>query len=139
MIKDLAVNLSIGRDVAGPYAIGIAELFGAHLAGIAFSYDPVIPPHYDIMGLGPRTPALIISPYDRRGGNPDGGAVDHTVYEFSSVLRFIELLFKLPAMTERDKQANPLLGALDFRHPPDLKPLVLPYRRDCPYGSWAKT
>src|SRR5260221_647362 len=35
MIKDLAVNLSIGRDVAGPYAIGIAELFGAHVAGIA--------------------------------------------------------------------------------------------------------
>ena len=44
MIKDLAVNLSIGRDVAGPYAIGIAELFGAHVAGIAFRYEPVIPP-----------------------------------------------------------------------------------------------
>jgi phospholipase C len=98
-------------------------------------YDPVVPPHYDIMGLGPRTPALIISPYDRRGSNPDGGFVDHTDYEFSSVLRFIELLFKLPAMTERDKQANPLVGALDFRNPPDLKPLVLPYRTDCPYGT----
>jgi len=44
MIKDLAVNLSIGRDVAGPYTIGIAELFGAHVAGIAFRYEPVIPP-----------------------------------------------------------------------------------------------
>ena len=98
-------------------------------------YDPVVPPHYDIMGLGPRTPALIISPYDKRGNNPDGGSVDHTDYEFSSVLRFIELLFKLPAMTERDKQANPLLGALDFQDPPDLKPLVLPYRHDCPYGN----
>src|SRR3954467_415864 len=43
MIKDLVVNLSIGRDVAGPYAIGIAELFGAHVAGIAYSYEPVIP------------------------------------------------------------------------------------------------
>jgi nucleotide-binding universal stress UspA family protein len=44
MIKDLVVNLSIGRDVAGPYAVAIAELFGAHVAGIAFSYEPVIPP-----------------------------------------------------------------------------------------------
>jgi phospholipase C len=98
-------------------------------------YDPVVPPHYDVMGLGPRTPALILSPYDRRGSNPLGGYVDHTDYEFSSVLRFIELLFNLPAMTERDRQANPLLGALDFRDPPDLQPLVLPYRKDCPYGT----
>ena len=37
-------------------------------------YDHVPPPHYDIMGLGPRTPALIISPWTRRGDNPDGGA-----------------------------------------------------------------
>ena len=51
------------------------------------------------------------------------------------MLRFIELLFKLPAMTERDKQSNPLLGALDFQGPPNLKPLVLPYRKTCPYGT----
>jgi nucleotide-binding universal stress UspA family protein len=49
MIKDLVVNLSTGgRDVAGPYAIAIAGMFGAHVAGVAFSYDPVIPP--TIMG-----------------------------------------------------------------------------------------
>jgi phospholipase C len=98
-------------------------------------YDPVVPPHYDIMGLGPRTPALIISPYTKSGDNPKGGYVDHTVYEFSSVLRFIEDLFDVPSMTQRDKQANPLLGALDFSDPPNLKPLVLPYRHDCPYGN----
>lgn len=45
MIKDLVVNLSVrGRDVAGPYAISVAEMFGAHVAGVAFSYEPVIPP-----------------------------------------------------------------------------------------------
>ena len=44
MIKDLIVNLSEGaRDVAGPYAISIAETFGAHAAAVAFSYEPVIP------------------------------------------------------------------------------------------------
>jgi len=45
MIKDLIVNVTEGdvRDVAGPYAISIAETFGAHVAAVAFSYDPVIP------------------------------------------------------------------------------------------------
>jgi phospholipase C len=98
-------------------------------------YDPVTPPHYDIMGLGPRTPALVISPYSRRGNNPRGGFVDHTTYEFSSVLRFIEELFGVPPITQRDAKADPLLGALDFKDPPDLKPLILPYRHDCPYGN----
>ena len=69
-------------------------------------YDPVVPPHYDIMGLGPRTPALIISPYTRAGDNPDGGYVDHTDYEFSSVLRFIEDLHGLKPLTDRDAQAT---------------------------------
>ena len=44
MIKDLVVNLSLDKDTAGPYAVSIAEAFGAHVAGIAFSYEPVIPP-----------------------------------------------------------------------------------------------
>jgi nucleotide-binding universal stress UspA family protein len=45
MIKDLVVNLSVdGRDVAGPFAISLAEAFGAHVAGVAFSYEPIIPP-----------------------------------------------------------------------------------------------
>jgi nucleotide-binding universal stress UspA family protein len=45
MIKDLVANLSIGgRDVAGPFAISVADAFGAHVAGVAFSYEPIIPP-----------------------------------------------------------------------------------------------
>jgi nucleotide-binding universal stress UspA family protein len=45
MIKDLIVNLSEGdRDVAGSYAISVAEMLDAHVAGVAFSYEPVIPP-----------------------------------------------------------------------------------------------
>jgi phospholipase C len=89
-------------------------------------YDHVRPPHVDIMGLGPRTPALIISPWTVRGNNPKGGSIDHTTYEFSSVLRFIELLYHLPAMTERDAKANPLSGALDFNQEPNMSKLVLP-------------
>jgi phospholipase C len=97
-------------------------------------YDPVVPPHYDIMGLGPRTPALIISPYTRQGDNPDGGSIDSTDYEFSSVLAFIEQLFGLDPMTERDASATPLTGALDFEHP-NFDKLILDLRQDCPYGT----
>jgi phospholipase C len=98
-------------------------------------YDHIAPPVLDIMGLGPRTPALIISPWTRRGSNPDGGSIDHTTYEFSSVLRFIEDLVGVKPMTERDGQADPLTGALDFSQPPRMEKLILPYRSDCPYGN----
>jgi phospholipase C len=97
-------------------------------------FDPIAPPHVDHMGLGPRTPALIISPFTVAGDNRNGGVVDPTVYEFSSVLRFIELVFGLDPMTERDANADPLTGAFDFEHP-RFKKLVLPLREDCPYGT----
>jgi nucleotide-binding universal stress UspA family protein len=46
MIKDLVVNLTVGadRDPAAQFAISIAATFEAHIAGIAFAYDPVITP-----------------------------------------------------------------------------------------------
>lgn len=44
MIKDLIVNLGLGaQDPAGDYAIALAEIFEAHVLGIAVSYEPVIP------------------------------------------------------------------------------------------------
>ncbi|MEX0983846.1 MAG: alkaline phosphatase family protein [Actinomycetota bacterium] len=93
-------------------------------------YDHVPPPHLDVMGLGPRTPGLIISPYSKVGENPDGGSIDSTVYEFSSVLAFIEQLYDLKPLTERDANADPLSGALDFSQEPRLDvPELL--ERDC--------
>jgi phospholipase C len=97
-------------------------------------YDHVPPPHVDIMGLGPRTPALIISPWTLQGDSPDGGSIDSTTYEFSSVLAFIEKIHGLPAMTDRDAAADPLSGAFDFAAEPRNKRLVLELRDDCPYG-----
>jgi phospholipase C len=97
-------------------------------------YDHVPPPHYDIMGTGPRTPALIISPWTRAGDNPLGGSIDHHTYEFSSVLRFIEDIFGLNPLTSRDRNSDPLSGAFDFSHP-NYNKLILPYRKDCPYGT----
>ena len=45
MPKDLVVNLMVAgsRDAAASYAISIAKTFDAHLAGIAFAYEPVLP------------------------------------------------------------------------------------------------
>jgi phospholipase C len=94
-------------------------------------FDHVPPPHIDHMGLGPRSPALIISPFARGGANPDGGSIDSTTYEFASVLRFIEQLHGLDPMTERDGQADPLSGAFDFEQEPRTKKLILS-QRDCP-------
>ena len=69
-------------------------------------YDHVVPPHYDVMGLGPRTPALIISPWTKQGDNPDGGSIDSTVYEFSSVLA----VHREPARAEADDRPRPAGG-----------------------------
>lgn len=98
-------------------------------------YDHAVPPQYDIMGLGPRTPGLILSPWTVKGDNPLGGSIDHHTYEFSSVLKFIEEIFGVKPLTRRDKQADPLTGAFDFSSPPDMRPFILPLRKDCPYGT----
>ena len=46
MIKDLVVNLVVGpdADAAGDYAVSVAEAFEAHVFGIAFAYEPIVPP-----------------------------------------------------------------------------------------------
>ncbi len=45
MIKDIVVNLSISKEggPAGDYAVSVASAFEAHLTGIAFVYDPIVP------------------------------------------------------------------------------------------------
>jgi nucleotide-binding universal stress UspA family protein len=45
MIKDIVANLSVGRsrDVTTDFAVSVAATFKAHLAGVAFLYEPLIP------------------------------------------------------------------------------------------------
>jgi nucleotide-binding universal stress UspA family protein len=45
MIKDLVVNLSLGdgRDPAAEFAVSAAVALDAHVAGVAFLYDPFVP------------------------------------------------------------------------------------------------
>jgi len=54
MIKDLVVNLPVGSasDVAKDFAVSMAAAFDAHLTGIAFVYEPIIPA-IDMYGIPP--------------------------------------------------------------------------------------
>jgi len=66
-----------------------------------------------------RSVLLVASPFTRRG------AVDHTLYTTSGVLRTIELILGLPPMSQYDAAATPLYNA--FVTQPDVRPYtVLP-------------
>ena len=53
-------------------------------------YDHVPPPFFDKQGgLGFRVPMLVVSPY------VNAGKVNHTVFEFGSILKYVEETFKL--------------------------------------------
>ena len=45
MVKDIIVNLSVTKEgsIVGKYAVSVAAALEAHLTGIAFIYDPVVP------------------------------------------------------------------------------------------------
>ena len=88
-------------------------------------YDHVPPPQVDRFGFGIRVPLLLISPYAK------AGYVDHSLGEFSSVLRFIEDNWGLSQLTHRDRGAGNLSEAFDFSQAP-RKPDPQPMRTDCP-------
>ncbi|WEK19413.1 MAG: alkaline phosphatase family protein [Candidatus Pedobacter colombiensis] len=71
-------------------------------------WDHVAPPIIDKWGPGTRIPALIISPFAKKG------YVDHTIYETVSILAFIEKRWGLESLNDRDKNADPLSNAFDF-------------------------
>jgi phospholipase C len=64
---------------------------------------------------GTRVPLVVISPWARRHH------VSHVVHDHTSMLRFVELLFDLPALSARDANADALLDAFDFDAPPRLE------------------
>ena len=62
-------------------------------------WDHVAPPQGDRWGPGSRVPALVVSPFARKG------TVDHTVYDTASILRLITRIHgleKLNGLQERD-------------------------------------
>jgi phospholipase C len=90
-------------------------------------FDHVTPPGVDSLGLGPRVPLLVISPYAR------AGYISHTQYEFSSVLKFIEERYGLPPLTARDASANDTSDSFDFTQSARAPLILVP--RNCPIPS----
>ncbi len=82
-------------------------------------FDHVPPPVVDYFGPGSRVPALLISPYAKRG------YVAHETYDHTSVLKLIEWRFGLEPLTARDRDARAPLEAFDFKQPP-RRPVPLP-------------
>ena len=67
-----------------------------------------------------RVPLIVVSPYAKPH------FVSHAVYDHTSITRFIETRFKLPALTKRDANADPLTDLFDFKKAAFKKPPTLP-------------
>lgn len=56
---------------------------------------------FDFTQLGPRIPAVVVSPWI------PPGTIDHTTYDHTSLLKTVELRFGLDPLTDRDADAKP--------------------------------
>jgi phospholipase C len=69
---------------------------------------------FDTTGF--RVPFIVVSPYAKPH------FASHAVYDHTSITRFIEARFGLPALSKRDANALPPLEMFDFQSPPFLTP-----------------
>jgi acid phosphatase len=76
-------------------------------------WDHVAPPQGDRWGPGTRIPAIVVSPHAKKG------AVDHSFYDTTSILRFITRLHGLPLL-EGLKVRNDAFAARAAQPPGDL-------------------
>jgi acid phosphatase len=84
-------------------------------------WDEVAPPKADLVGPGTRIPAVIVSPFARRG------FVDHTTYDTGSIARFITHRWALPvlpglALRDASLAANGLPAMGDLSAALELRP-----------------
>ena len=87
-------------------------------------YDHVSPPTVDVMGLGPRVPLIVISPYTRPGH------ISHKQAEFSSFVTFAEVNWSLPSLGQRDalSETSDLMDFFDFSR----RPIAPAYQQTIP-------
>jgi acid phosphatase len=111
-IADLVAKLRAGPQWNHMVIVITYDEFGG-------AWDHVAPPVGDLLGPGARIPALIISPFAKRG------SVDHTQYDTESILRLLTRRFGLdvlPGIKTRDQglaahgaaPMGDLTNALDF-------------------------
>lgn len=85
-------------------------------------FDHVKPPRVDAYGYGFRVPALLVSPYARRG------YIDSTRLDFTSMLKFIEQNWRLAPLASRDARADSIASGFDFSAPPRPAEFTSPAR-----------
>jgi phospholipase C len=73
---------------------------------------------FDTYGF--RVPMVVISPFAKKS------YVSHNVYDHTSITRFIEAAFKVPALTSRDANADAMYDLFDFQSAPFMTPPNLP-------------
>jgi phospholipase C len=94
-------------------------------------FDHVVPPRVpdlrssrdlarDFGQMGFRIPAVLVSPYARRGH------VDHSIYGFESILKMIRYRFGLAPLVKRDAYARNIARAFDWSSKPQLSLPNLP-------------
>ncbi len=84
-IADLVAKLQAGPQWAHMLLVVTYDENGGQ-------WDEVAPPRADLVGPGTRIPAVVISPFARRG------FVDHTTYDTGSIARFITHRWALPTL-----------------------------------------
>jgi phospholipase C len=88
-------------------------------------YDHVPPRQVNNISYGFRIPLLVISPWTKQGGSPDGGFVSHKFYTHASFIRYVENNWRLPTnLGAADATANGYEDFFDFAQSPK-PPLVL--------------
>ena len=96
-------------------------------------YDPVPPPlPRDTQG-GPgfRVPMIVISPYARETSASQPGYISNTVYEFGSIVQFIEDTFNLGRLGTTDSTTNSMSDMFDFyQYPRPYETVKAKYSKD---------
>ena len=82
-------------------------------------YDHVPPPVVDRYGYGFRVPALLVSPYAKRG------TIDHATLDFTSILRFIEDNWRLAPLASATRMPAASLRPSTSRHRPAARRIRL--------------
>ena len=83
-------------------------------------YDPVAPPlpRDNQGGPGFRVPMIVVSPYVRETSASQPGYISNTVYEFGSIIQFVEDTFALGRLGTTDETTNSMSDMFDFYQAP---------------------
>ncbi len=96
----------VGRILGSPYGSDAVIIITYDENG--GRWDHVPPPIVDRWGPGTRVPAILVSPFARKG------FIDHTQYDTTSILKLIEQRFDLQPLSSRDAGVTSLANALSF-------------------------